>query len=1685
VDASTFTRVALKSGGVPIIVTNDNDLTLVGRADGVEIFRVEVIDPATGRYRFTQSGPIDHPDVNESGTADGLRLRVDFVVTDGDGDTATAHVQLDINDSAPTALAVAIAGNEDALIEVVLNADGGADGLQGYVIKSLPTNGKLYSDAAGTAEIAANQTVTGPVYFKPGAQWHGQTTFGYAAIDGDNDQSATVLATINVAAINDAPVLANVQNVSVAEDNVLYLSGLSNKWVASDPDQGDVKTPSVTLTLHVDSGDAVLSAARGGLSGGFIIMVSDGGKTLTITTEADGGSGGRDAYAILNTLLRGDNFAGNNNGIAVTPGPDFNGDVQISWTLNDNGNFGAGGAQTDSGSFTVTVTPVNDAPVIGLGGDTGSVIEPGDPAFIQEAGAGHPSSGGGLGLEPTSNVDLVLAPHIVSGMSVADMTSALADVRAALGAGATDADAIAAAWNYLDTRYTYTDALINEAQAKLSIVYAQYLQSGGMALLDVTAKYTPDGGDAGNTPDRVQSLHDNILGNLGKVGLADKLGAGSDAYLRIEAAVGSDPVLLGLFNDRPVYGGYEGETNQSLAWDIAHGLYPGASGTLVASDVDTALSSLTWSDVTVGAAQYGSFTIDPSSGKWTYVLDPAAADALAAGDSVNEVFTVRVTDDHGAFDTTTVTITVTGSNDAPVISGSTGASFGASGLTGFVEADAALDHKFEPDDNLDGVIAPLMVSGMDMSSVLDQVQTALGTGATRAQAIAQVWDYIDDHGGYYNNLLNEASARLAVEYAKYLQAGGTPLLDVVAKYAPDGTDLGSLPDRLQSLHDNLLGNVHGASLIDKMLGAGQGSNTDPIADVYQNILSLLAANGLSGLLDRPIYSGNEGVANDALAWDQSHGFAPAQAGQMHASDVDAGADLTWSGSGTGTYGVFAIDSVSGKWTYTVDPAMPGFAALTQGQTANESFTVTVTDEFGAKDQHVLTVTATGINDAPVITGDASYTVTEDLSTDIDVLNRLVASGKLTVVDPDAGQSVFQTQTDSTQAYGTFSIDANGNWIYYAYNDSAAIQGLAAGASVSDVVTVLTADGTAQQITITIKGTNDAPVIAAVNPTEFSQNFDSDTSGMFYLGNGASYGGVAIVASGTNSITTADGSSYAVITDVSGAGAFTRFDGYQAVWPGDYTAEVKVYLDTSWSTGEGFDYSVASSDSSGGFLRDFIFHVTKDTSTGKLLVGGSNNTNFAPREDLETLNHYEVTQTGWYTLRHTFKDVGGVLTVDLQLVDVNGTVLWTETRSNPADQIGVNVGGNRYGWFADISLPNGLAVDGVTLNRETADAVVVELADGNPNEGSAVHASSGTIAFGDVDVTDTHTVSAAPAGSGYVGAFTAVLSDDSTGDGTGAISWSFTVADAAIEHLAAGQTLDQVYTVTVTDSAGASDTVDITVTIMGTNDAPVITWNEAGHTSDPSFSFTEGSNSSHWLGAKLAFTDVDLNDTHTLLITPLTTTHPGNVFLGSYAPEVLDADGTGGGAGREVRFNFSVADSDLNFLGAGEVITQTYQVQLRDSAGAVSETRTIYVRFTGTNDAASIAIDTAVADDRSVTEAGGVANGTAGDPWASGKLLVTDVDSGQDAFAVPPSLNATYGTFTFNAATGAWSYALDDARLATQALMQGQMVSDTLTVTSLDGTASHNIVVNIAGTNDAPVITWNEAGHTSDPSFSFT
>ncbi len=54
-------------------------------------------------------------------------------------------------------------------------------------------------------------------------------------------------------------------------------------------------------------------------------------------------------------------------------------------------------------------------------------------------------------------------------------------------------------------------------------------------------------------------------------------------------------------------------------------------------------------------------------------------------------------------------------------------------------------------------------------------------------------------------------------------------------------------------------------------------------------------------------------------------------------------------------------------------------------------------------------------------------------------------------------------------------------------------------------------------------------------------------------------------------------------------------------------------------------------------------------------------------------------SGWYTLRHTFKDVGGSLVVDMDLMQGNTVVHhWSIASGDPI----AGVGCNRYGWFAN-------------------------------------------------------------------------------------------------------------------------------------------------------------------------------------------------------------------------------------------------------------------------------------------------------------------------------------------------------------------------------------------------------------------
>ncbi|MCB1490546.1 MAG: hypothetical protein KDJ77_01880, partial [Rhodobiaceae bacterium] len=325
-----------------------------------------------------------------------------------------------------------------------------------------------------------------------------------------------------------------------------------------------------------------------------------------------------------------------------------------------------------------------------------------------------------------------------------------------------------------------------------------------------------------------------------------------------------------------------------------------------------------------------------------------------------------------------------------------------------------------------------------------------------------------------------------------------------------------------------------------------------------------------------------------------------------------------------------------------------------------------------------------------------------------------------------------------------------------------------------------------------------------------------------------------------------------------SGPFTRFDDYKTDFQGGFTASVDIYLDTAWALGSGFDYSVAASRQNGGHLRDFIFHVTKDTSSGQLLIGASNNTNFEPVENLEAGNHGTVAATGWYTFTQTFRDAGdGSLAVDFEVRDAAGNVVFTETRNDPADTLAGIVGGNRYGWFTNIDVAGGIAVDNVSLtpldnvgyvneddlaggNDGTAplDATVisnhlgVDWGADDANPGAAGH--DRTLTFTAQTVTDLNARNLTSAGDPVTfslngdgteltatadalgtprAIFTVSLSDLADG------SYTFSLIDT-LDHGAAGSdALSFDFGFTATDSDG--DSVDGSFTVAVQDDVPVI------------------------------------------------------------------------------------------------------------------------------------------------------------------------------------------------------------------------------------------------------------------------
>ena len=306
---------------------------------------------------------------------------------------------------------------------------------------------------------------------------------------------------------------------------------------------------------------------------------------------------------------------------------------------------------------------------------------------------------------------------------------------------------------------------------------------------------------------------------------------------------------------------------------------------------------------------------------------------------------------------------------------------------------------------------------------------------------------------------------------------------------------------------------------------------------------------------------------------------------------------------------------------------------------------------------------------------------------------------------------------------------------------------------------------------------------------------------------------------------------------------------------------------------------------------------------------------------------------------------------------------------------------------------------------------------------------GTVDFTDVDLTDDHSVSAALASTDYaaasMGSFSVVETTDTTGTGTGGVmSWTYDIDNAAAQQLAVGQVVTEVYTITINDNEGDTVEQDVTITITGTNDAPVAVDGTAGtlentilNANVPSASDVDGTIVSYALGG--------------------TTVAEGTLTFnadGSYSFDPgTDFDDLAPCVSRDVTFTYTAIDNN----------------------GASTGEQTVIITVTGSNDLPVIGgVTTAT-----IVEDVDVSGNTIG---ASGQLTITDADAGHASFTAA-TINGAHGVLTIDT-SGSWSYRADNNTSDIQSLRFGDTLVETLTVTTFDGT-NHDIVVRIDGSEE--------------------
>ena len=752
---------------------------------------------------------------------------------------------------------------------------------------------------------------------------------------------------------------------------------------------------------------------------------------------------------------------------------------------------------------------------------------------------------------------------------------------------------------------------------------------------------------------------------------------GNDRLLHVERLVFADAVIDLTQNNAPIAFNDVAATHEDV------GTYSGSS--VLANDFDWEGDSLSVTPATIDGT-YGQLVLN-SDGTYTY--SPfASTQALAQGQIVQDSFTYTVSDG-SLSDTGTLTIAVTGNNDAPVAN---------------------------PDTASTGENASVSVNVLANDSDVDNGAVLTVTAASAPTG--------------------QGSASVAANQVVF----------------NPGTDFDYLDDgeTAQVLVSFTISDEHGATSSSTVTITVNGANDAPVAND-----------------DAASTSEDASVAGNVLAND---------------TDVD-GEPLIVANPGTyvGAWGTLTL-AADGSYTYAPNAAAQG---LDDGETRQDAFSYTASDGT-ASDTATLTVTVNGANDAPVANDDAAST-TEDGT----------VAGNVLANDTDVDGETLTVASPGTYVgtYGTLTIAADGS---YTYAPGAGAQALDVGESALDVFTYAASDGTASDtadLTVTVTGLNDAPVAnddtnatdenSPVSGNVLANDTDVDVEPLTVVNAGTfigAYGTLVLAANGSYTYTP-------------GAGA-------QALVNGQIANDVFTYIASDGTASDTATLTIAVSGLSGvpNAVDDTASTTEDNAVSGNVLANDTDAENDPltvsnPGTYVGDFGTLTLSSNGSYT--YTPNAAANALSAGEVVDDVFTYTASDGTGTDTATLTVIVTGTN----------------DAPTIDAGGTDAsgAVTELPDDDPNEGgTTVHNDSGTVAFDDVDINDTHSATATPQGAFYLGTFTL----DAVDQMSDSVTWNFSVSDAALEGLSEGEIRTQTYAVQISDGQGGTATQNVTITITG-------------------------------------------------------------------------------------------------------------------------------------------------------------------------------------------------------------------------------------------------------------------------------